>query len=154
MKVSFPARRFRGGILPHGDDAQEMFATIKDGAEFICEVRTVRSLKQLKLFWGLMGLLAENCETFTSKDDAADNIKLDCGEVDWFVHHRTGVKFGRPRSIAFESMSQDRFNRFMNRVLFVIESEYLPGASMALMRRVYEMLKEPMPTWLLEKEAA
>ena len=143
MKATATFRRYHGVLSPVGEDARDVLASIKDGADVLIDVRTARSVRQLRLFWALMGLLADNIETFANKDDAADQIKLDCGAVDWFIHHRTGVRFGRPRSIAFESMTQDRFNAFMERVFWVVEAHYAPGQSEAFKREMYAMVDGP-----------
>lgn len=140
MKVSFPARRYHNVLIPETDGGREAFGTIKDGAQVLVDVRTVRSVRQLNLYWALMTLLADNCDDFASKESASDIIKIDCGEVNYFLHPKTGEIFGSPRSIAFESMPQDRFNRFMNRVLWVIESKYLPDSSEALRKEMYRMV--------------
>lgn len=143
MKETHTFRR-RGGVLaPHGPEAEAAVNRLKDGAEVLVEVRTARSVRQLRLFWSLMELLAENIEGFADKYDAAEQIKIDCGAVDWFVHHRSGVRFGRPRSIAFESMTQDRFNAFMERVLWMIETHYAPGQSEAFRQEMYQRVDGP-----------
>ena len=140
MKETHTFRRHHGVLIPHGDDARAMLGRIKEGGEVLVEVRTARSVRQLRLFWALMKLLAENVEGFADRYDAAEQIKIDCGAIDWFVHHRSGVRFGRPRSIAFESMTQDRFNAFLERVLWMIETHYAPGQSEAFRREMYAMV--------------
>lgn len=143
MKQTGTFRRYAHTLVPNGDDARDILSSIPNHGEVLIDIRTARSVRQLRLFWSLMTLLAENIEWLASKDDAADQIKIDVGEVDWFIHHLTGVKFSKPRSLAFESMPQDRFNRFMNRVLFVIERDYAPGCSKEFQREMYARVDGP-----------
>ena len=143
MKVSFMARRIAEGLIPLDADGRGILSAIKPGADVLIDVRTARSIKQLRLFWGLMTLLADNCDAFTDKDDAGEQIKMDVGAVDWKVHRRTGMRFGTPRSIAFESMPQHKFNRFLERVFYVIEANYMPGSSDALREQLYEIIDGP-----------
>jgi hypothetical protein len=143
MKQTGTFRRYRWTLTPNGDDARAILDSIPEHGEVLVEIRTARSIRQLRLFWSLMTLLAENVEWLASKDDAADQIKIDVGEVDWFVHHASGVKFGKPRSIAVESMLQDRFNRFMDRILFVIERDYAPGCSEDFKREMHARVDGP-----------
>jgi hypothetical protein len=152
VKATATFRRYHNALQPNGDDAREILASIPNNGEVLIDIRTARSIRQLRLFWSLMTLLAENVEWLQTKEAAADQIKIDCGEVDWFVHHRTGVKFGKPRSLAFESMPQDRFNRFMERVLFVIERDYAPGCSAEFKREMYARVDGPAA--LGERQAA
>ena len=143
MKQTGTFRRRNKTLVPNGDDACVIVEGIPENGEVLVDVRTVRSVRQLRLFWSLMTLLAENVDHLVSKDDAAYQIKIDVGEVDWFVHRASGLKFGKPRSLAFESMPQDRFNRFMERVLFVIERDYAPGCSDDFKREMYARVDGP-----------
>lgn len=71
-------------------------------------------------------------------------LKIACGLVDPFIDAKTGKTFFVPRSISFTAMSQDEFNAFFDRAIFVICDRWLPkGTTTESVRREIEMMTDP-----------
>lgn len=132
-KASFIRRGM--GMFPVDDDGEELIRAVKDGAECMGEFRPARHPKQHRLFFALLKLLVDNAEQFETIDQALVAIKVATHEVDEVIDAATGQVFYTLRSIAFESMPQDRFNRFFNRALFVITERWLIGTGVEELRR-------------------
>lgn len=128
------------GLFPSDERAEEILHGLPEGRAVMVEVHKPRNPKQHRLYWALVKILAENCAEFENQDleEISRQLKIDCGAVDWMVHKRTGMKFGVPQSLKFESMSQDRFKRFLDRAIYVVCSQYLPGLAEEMARRQIE----------------
>lgn len=130
--------RRRGMMLEPVDDVGfETLAKIPEGREIVSDVKMARNPRQLRLFWKLMDILADNVEGIPHKDAAADLVKIATHEVTILIAPDTGEVSYVPRSIAFESMSQERFNRFLERALFVITTRWISTSSEELRAEVF-----------------
>ena len=122
MADGFPIRVVRrGGILsgayPMDDEAIRGLP-----AEFtITGIRQRRSLPQLRMFWAICQLLAENSEQDVSKETMASYLKVRCGLTET-VKMRSGKIVTLPASISFSSLDQSSFHSFMDRVMTFVES--------------------------------
>lgn len=131
----FPIRVVRrGGILsgafPMDDEAIRGLP-----AEFtITGIRQRRSLPQLRMFWALMQILAENSDQGLSKEDYAAVFKLKCG-LATPVKMRSGKIEMIPRSISFDRLDQSTWDSFFSKVLDVVE-RMMPGATLEAQARV------------------
>lgn len=94
--------------VPVGAASIEYLQSVKDGAEFIAETRGARNVKQLHMWWALCGLLAENDRDYDTKESASDGLKIALKHVETFLD-RTGKLHIWPKSIAFESLTQEEF---------------------------------------------
>lgn len=101
-------RREGNHAVPVGATSIEYLQSVKDGAEFIAETRGARNVKQLHMWWALCGLLAENDRDYQTKESASDGLKIALKHVETFVD-RTGKLHIWPKSIAFESLTQEEF---------------------------------------------
>lgn len=117
-------QRRNGGLFPANDLAEAALASVKD--ECIAEPRTVRSLRQLRLYWGLMRLLADN-SIFPSLESASDATKIAAGHTEMRFFPDTGEVVFVPRSINFGSLSQPEFNEVFQQALAVICERWIPN---------------------------
>lgn len=101
-------RRQGNVAVPVGFVSLDFLQGIKDGAEFIAETRGARNVKQLHMWWALCGLLAENDRDYDTKESASDGLKIALKHVDTFLD-RDGKLHIWPKSIAFESLTQEEF---------------------------------------------
>lgn len=102
--------RRQGNIaVPVGAVALGHLHAFKDGADFIAETRGARNVKQLNMWWTLCQLVAENDRDYDTKESASDGLKIALKHVETFLD-RTGKLHIWPKSIAFESMTQEDFN--------------------------------------------
>ncbi len=107
--------------FPYYDSDREAFRKHKNNVVYLAEIKQPRNLKHHKKYWALCTLVYENSEGFTGTENVSDWLKLKVGDVDYIevTEERTCVK---PRSINFESMDQEEFSKFWDRVLpFVCE---------------------------------
>lgn len=129
-------------IVPKNDAAMAMLRGFAPGELFTGRFARKRSLKQLRLWFGLMGILVEH-QIFPTKESASDAVKLACGHVETLVLPGSGQTFFLPRSIAFESLKQSEFNPIFQAALDQICARWLPGAPAALRREVYNAIDGP-----------
>lgn len=123
--------------VPVGDVSREYFSAIKDGAEFIAETRGARNVKQLHMWWVLCGLLAENDRDYETKEKASDGLKIALKHVDTFLD-RTGKLHIWPKSISFESMTQEEFNPLFKAAIDKV-AEWLGSAPAEVQKRFNEI---------------
>lgn len=86
-------------------------------------IRAPRSHSQHNLYWSLCQLVAENHPEIRNKEQSSQVIKLMTGHVD--VIRLRGQLVQIPRSISFQSMSQDDFQVFWTHVIQVVADELL-----------------------------
>ena len=117
--------------------------SLPPGKEVLVSVRTVRSIRQLRLYWALMNLLVE-FNLFPSREAASDTVKIASGHVDMRVMPVTGEVHMIPKSISFESLPQAEFNEIFETMLNVICERWLTGTAPAELRReAYAMMDGP-----------
>ncbi|WP_293880508.1 hypothetical protein [Sphingomonas sp.] len=131
-KVIF--RRDGDVAVPADEDSLAALRGFKDGAEFLGIIRGARNLEQLKLFWVLVGIVAE------STDRAKTSIKHDAAIATKFVEYHCdydGKVHVIPKSIAVESMTQADFDQFFTKAVEVMAG-WIGAEHKDLMRRFNE----------------
>lgn len=115
-----------GSFIPADEDAQEAIKKIKNGEVVRVELRRPRSHAQHNLAMAVLKLAFDNQEKYERFEDLMVEVKLKCGH---YKEHLTtkGKIIYVPKSIAFESMKQDDFNVFFERMVDVILKHFLPG---------------------------
>jgi hypothetical protein len=103
-------RRQGNVAVPVGATSMEFLQGVKEGAEFIAETRGARNVRQLNMWWALCELVAENDADYETREKASDGLKLALKHVDTFLD-RTGRLHIWPKSIAFESLTQESSTR-------------------------------------------
>lgn len=115
-------RRHGLTMVPASDTALEDVLSVKEGELCILgRVRRPRSIKQLRLFWGLVEYVLANDESYTDK--GKESVRWDIFEVLGEMEElkdRFGATRRRPRSIAFESMKASEFNDLFSRSIDVV----------------------------------
>ncbi len=130
-------RRQGNVAIPVGEESLEALHAQKDGKEFIAETRGARNLPQLRMFWALCQILAENDPKSPTKDVAKQNILWALHHVDIWVD-RSGISHLETKSISFESMTQEEFNPFFQKAIELI-SQWLGSAPEEIRKRVAEI---------------
>lgn len=98
------------GLVPTDDDAwAALHAHGAKGKEVLVEIKGARNIKQLRLFWALCQVVAENDEHYDTKDKARKGILRALEHVDTFVD-RGGNLHIEVKSIAEGSLTQAEFN--------------------------------------------
>ena len=133
-----------GSLIPAEEEATDLLAKIAEGKEVVVEVRQARNIRAHRLYWALMGLLADNVDWIPHKEAASTMVKIATHEVDTIIDGRTGEIFYEPRSINWESMEQGRFGRFLDRALHVITTKWLTGNDAEELRaQIFDMIDGP-----------
>lgn len=133
----------RGAFLaPLGPvDASAIERLPSNGKALKVKVTQPRSGPQHRLYWTIIGLVADNLED-VSEDTLHDVIKLRCGYAK-AVKTRRGIEYV-PASIAWDKMPQDEFNVFFEKAMRFICDDVIPGMSRpALEREARELLGAP-----------
>lgn len=132
------------GMFPLDDDGLAMVRAVQPGKAVMGEFKGARNPRQHRLFFALMKVLVDNtpAEWFMGDTEIARRaILTDTREFTLWVHPITGEVRQELNSMKYESMTQEHFNRFFNRALYVICNDYLKGADMdAVRQEVYAMV--------------
>ena len=123
-------------IYPANETARALVAGLEEGLDYMAAwpFRKPRSLKQLRLWWSLMKLLAEH-DLFPTQEAAHVATKIATGHFTIVVAPDTKNQVLVADSIAFESMPQEKFQGFFNAALRVITERWLRGADAAELRQ-------------------
>lgn len=133
-------------LLPTDQKGAALLARIKQNEIVTVEVRRPRSLKHLRLFWALMDKVWENLperlgNVYPSQDNLVDAFKIATGHFEPLVNLDGEVIGQKPKSIAFHSMGQDKFNEFFETVITLVIAHFLPGVTKDELRQeIEEML--------------
>lgn len=100
------------------------------------EIRKSRNLQHHRLFWALCSLVADNVTGVTA-EQVAGVLKLKTGHCDP-VKTADGTIHMIPKSISFAAMDQTEFSAFYDRVVEVVQRDWLPGVKQADLRRELE----------------
>lgn len=114
-------RRTIGGIdvaVPADARSKAFLQARKEGVAFIADTNGARNPKQLSLWWCLCNLVCE-AEDLPNPEKVSTDLKIALGHVDTHVD-RMGDVHLIPKSIAFESMSQEEFDVLFKAAVNVI----------------------------------
>lgn len=110
--------KIEGVLKPAYNHDVEEFAKLPEDF-YIVHIKRSRNLEHHNKYWALIKLLADNWDGFISKDQVSTWLKYKVGEVDYVI--RTGSEvIVQPKSISFESMSQDRFEEFWEKIIPIV----------------------------------
>lgn len=120
-------------LAPCDEEGREVLEAIPAGKEVMVHIHTARNVRHHRLLFALFRKLIEGGAWHGDEDGLLDYAKYATGLVDTKVDHLGGTHYA-PRSIAFESMDQVRFNRFFDRVCFVVAQNLLGGEDWIALR--------------------
>lgn len=124
--------------VPVGAESLALLRSYKDGDEFIADTHGARNLKQLKLFWVLVGLAAD--ATDQPKEVVKRSIAIRLGFVDTWVDMNGGTHV-EAQSISCEKMTQAVFRDFFTNAINVI-AEWLQTSPREVRERFDDMVAE------------
>lgn len=114
----------RGNTLVPADIHAEAFLhAVPDGKEMVISAHIPRNPKFHRWFFAMLHKVCENREDWTDEDELLDAIKHAVGHVQRRMRLDGSVQMV-PRSIAFESMGEDHFRRFVKRALYVLQIQF------------------------------
>lgn len=121
-------RKSNGALIPASDDADEIMRSIKDGREVMVDVRAARNPSHHRKFMKMLSKVIEAGSWDYDQDKLLTWCKFKVGHVE--VIEINGRRYVSPKSISFESMPQDKFQRFYERAVYHICHE-LAGPELA-----------------------
>lgn len=148
-------------LVPADRQSEALLAKVKSGRMVMVKTKTARNPKQHRLLWALAERIADNVERFDDADHVIHELKLNTGHVQrrQIRVPGLGILFQEwPKSIAYESMPQEEFAVWFEKVLAYVASDIWPGLSTQEIRNeIAEMLGDdfwPERTPAKERESA
>lgn len=99
-----------------------------------------RNPKHHRKFFALLHVISENSETYDTTEKALVALKLVTGHFDLVVDPKSGQIVQVPKSISYERMDQDEFERFYSQAIDAVLQYILPQMDKALMDRLVDMV--------------
>lgn len=131
-------------LLPADKKSEEMLFSVKTGRMVMVKTKTARNPQQHRLLWALASKIAENVERFDDAEHVIHELKIHTGHVDRKQINvpGLGVVFQEwPKSISYESMPQEEFAVWFDKVLAYVASDIWPSIpSDAIRNEIAEML--------------
>lgn len=116
-------KRTMTGLVPEDDRALASLRGVRIGESVAVEVSKPRNIKLLRLYWAMVGKIANAVDV---PDRAIDHIlKIETGHTTP-VKRASGEVVLVPGSIAFANMKEPEFKEFFERCCRVISAEWLP----------------------------
>lgn len=116
-KPAILMRKERGRLVPASAWAQEQLDALPEGKDLSVRVTQSRSLSQLGLFWAGLALAVENFDddmrqNFPSARKLYRAVLIALGYSDT-IHRIDGSTMQVENSVAFDAMTQEEMNEFM-----------------------------------------
>lgn len=141
-------------LTPDDAKSEALLASVKVGRVVLVKTKSARNPKQHRLLWALAAMIAENVERFTDAEHVVHELKLHTGHVERKQINvpGLGVVFQEwPKSIAYESMPQEEFAAWFDKVIAYVASDIWMGiTSTAIRNEIAEMLGDDF--WPAGKE--
>jgi hypothetical protein len=124
-KASF---RLTGTTLePMDDEGRELIASVPPGREVMVRIHLARNPRHHRLLFALFKKLSEAGAWDSGVEELKEHLKWACGLVEFRPDHLGNLQ-PRTKSIDWESMGQDVFNRWFDRFCYYICERMLLGA--------------------------
>lgn len=115
-------------LVPAAPIDGELIEAFPAGKALRVAVTPPRSVPQLRLYWSMLRLVADNLDSAVTTEALHNWIKMRCG-IAAAIPLRNGETDYVPGSIAFDKMDQDQFQAFMDRALDLVLGQLIPGLS-------------------------
>lgn len=115
----------RIGLFPVNEDDEEKLKTLIKNDIKKCELKNVRNYQYHKMYFAFLKLLVDNTEKFKDVEEALYYFKYKSGHVDYYkVNEDILIK---PKSISFEAMEEDEFQKFFSKCIDIALKEIVPN---------------------------
>ena len=126
--VDLYLKRTLTGLVPDDADAVESLRRIPIGTSVRCEITRPRSVPELRFYWALCALVAQNHLELQTREQVDQALRLLTGHVDLV---RVGDQVLQlPRRIAFSKLSQQEWQAYLMRAKDAVVRELLPGVEL------------------------
>lgn len=113
-----------GVLVPCDEDGREIMAALAEGRQVMVRVHAARNIFHHRKLFLLLRRVIDGGAWDGDEESLLNWLKIATGLVDTVVGPK-GRAYYIPRSIAFESLPQDRFSRWFDRATFVISTRLL-----------------------------
>lgn len=137
-------RREGNALVPVDPVSAEDLALLQSDRELLVTARSPRNIRQHRLAWALAQKLSDATDFLPDRETAMDYLKLKARHAKLIVDG-SGVVTLVPKSISFASLDQQGFARLLNRMIYVICSEIVPGLEESKLRAEIESMVAPAP---------
>ncbi len=132
--------QYREGTLwPASEAAVALAAKFKNGQSVRADIKRMRSPRQLRMWWGMIGLIHEHQDTYATREDLSDAFKIWLGHCTE-MRLKDGRAAVRAKSIAFGNMKQDSFNELMDAAIKLVCERIMPNTDDGDFRRQLESI--------------
>lgn len=117
-------------LVPADRPSEDLLAKVKLGRMVMVKTKTARNPKQHRLLWALAAKIAENHPRFQDAEHVVHELKINTGHVSRRQINvpGLGIVFQEwPKSIAYESMPQEEFADWFEKVLAYVTKTIWPG---------------------------
>lgn len=119
-------RRVPQGLVPLSAYDDERLSRFPMFADVRANLTMPRSLPRHRLYWLLLGIVADNQEVYRTAEDLHFALKVRLRYIEEFRLIGDEIII-RPRSTDFDSMDEVEFRQYMDGALEVIATEVIPG---------------------------
>lgn len=113
---------------------------MKPGKWIRIEWSSPRNPAHHRKFFALLELIKENSETYNTVEKALIAVKLATGHFDLLAHPETGEIIQIPKSIAFENMEQEAFDKFYSAAIDAVLNVILRDMDRETADRLIDMI--------------
>lgn len=128
------------GLFTDDPIASEDLAHVPSAQGLLVKAWTPRRLPQHRYAWALARKVSDNCDWLIDQRAAMDWLLIRSRHVRYIHNPNTDELTILPQSISFAAMPQDAFNRLLNRIVYVVCSEIIPGLEESDLRRELEAM--------------
>ena len=135
----------RGATQPDHDawtKFRRNLEAMKPGTWIRMEWARPRNGRFHRKFFALLQLVANNSEVYDTAEKALVAVKLVTGHFDLMVHPETGEIVQIPRSISYDAMEQDEFDRFYSAAVDGVLQHILSHLDAEKMDRLLDLIIE------------
>jgi hypothetical protein len=131
-------------LVPSDRASADLLSKVKPGRQIMVKTKTARNPKQHRLLWALAKKIADNTDRFTDAEHVVRELKLNTGHVirEQYNIPGLGIVYREdPASISYESMPQEDFAIWFEKVLAYVASDIWPGLpTLTIRNEIAEML--------------
>lgn len=116
-------------LIPSDRWSAARLAAVKLGRMILVWAHSARNGKQHRLLWALATLIADNSERFEDAEHVVDQFKFATGHVRrrrFIIPNLGAIEQIAPASISYESMAQEEFAVWFEKVIAYVRSDIWP----------------------------
>ncbi len=126
------------GLFVESPVFEDEWSSIRLGAEVVAECTVPETAKYRKFFHALCGMLADNCDWLSDKDDAKEKLLLECRHATY--HHDRLRNKTEIKAKTTKNLSSDQWIRLLRRASHAVFTTFIPGMPENELKREIERM--------------